>query len=426
MLQGGGFALLLLACFAAAVYWGIAGERREALRLEARQLATAAASQWPLIAHEFEEERNARKFRADREVVALPERPGQRVQWFDAAGRLIEDQGGLALPVPLRSQAAQWRQWPGGIALWQPVLTRPLPRSAGEQSEGGSRLSGYVYVGLDDEGLRSELRRLRRGLLLGTICSTLAALLLGRRMLTKAVAPLQHQVEALQRFTADASHELRHPLTAMRTLLAAETEWMGPAAPHPLLGRIDGLAARMGALLDDLLLLAWHEQGMGMGGEGASSRWRRFDLLELLEDLLELYGPRAAARQVRLQLLPGSDPGAELPVRGQPEQLQRLFTNVLLNAIRHSPPGAAVELEVLRSGSRWKVLIRDCGPGIAPEQAALVFERFWRGAGAPPSSSTSGLGLAIARAIARGHGGEILLADGRAGACVFQVTLPIA
>ncbi|MFN5698208.1 MAG: histidine kinase dimerization/phospho-acceptor domain-containing protein, partial [Cyanobacteriota bacterium] len=250
MLQGGGFALLLLACFAAAVYWGIAGERREALRLEARQLATAAASQWPLIAHEFEEERNARKFRADREVVALPERPGQRVQWFDAAGRLIEDQGGLALPVPLRSQAAQWRQWPGGIALWQPVLTRPLPRSAGEQSEGGSRLSGYVYVGLDDEGLRSELRRLRRGLLLGTICSTLAALLLGRRMLTKAVAPLQHQVEALQRFTADASHELRHPLTAMRTLLAAETEWMGPAAPHPLLGRIDGLAARMGALLD--------------------------------------------------------------------------------------------------------------------------------------------------------------------------------
>lgn len=53
MLQGGGFALLLLACFAAAVYWGIAGERREALRLEARQLATAAASQWPLIAHEF-------------------------------------------------------------------------------------------------------------------------------------------------------------------------------------------------------------------------------------------------------------------------------------------------------------------------------------------------------------------------------------
>jgi signal transduction histidine kinase len=423
MLQGGGFALLLLACFAAAVYWGIAGERREALRLEARQLATAAASQWPLIAHEFQEERNARKFRADREVVALPERPGQRVQWFDAAGRLLEDQGGLALPAPLRSQAPQWRQWSGGIALWQPVLTRPLPRPAGKESEAGSRLSGYVYVGLDDDGLRSELRRLRRGLLLGTICSTLAALLLGRRMLTKAVAPLQRQVEALQRFTADASHELRHPLTAMRTLLAAEKECMDPA-PHPLLGRIDGLAARMGALLDDLLLLAWHEQGIG--GEGASSRWRRFDLLELLEDLLELYGPRAAARQVRLQLLPGSDPGAELPVRGQPEQLQRLFTNVLLNAIRHSPPGAAVELEVLRSGSRWRVLIRDRGPGIAPEQATLVFERFWRGPGAPPSSSSSGLGLAIARAIARGHGGEILLADGRAGACVFQVTLPIA
>ena len=87
-----------LAAFASAVYWGIAAERRQNLRAEASQLAAAAATQLPLISHEQQEVGNARKFRNDREVVSLGERRSQRVQWRDPVGRLLQQEGDLALP----------------------------------------------------------------------------------------------------------------------------------------------------------------------------------------------------------------------------------------------------------------------------------------------------------------------------------------
>jgi len=256
------------------------------------------------------------------------------------------------------------------------------------------------------------------------VCATLAALLVGRQMLRAATAPLQRQVWALERFTGDASHELRHPLTLMRTVLATA---LGEPASTPLnrslVVQLDGIAARMAVLLDDLLLLARHEQGVGEGRR-QGARWKRFDLSELLEDLLNFYQARAAARQVTLQL----DTGEKMEggrLWGQPEQLQRLFTNVLVNAIDHSPRGGVVQVRLQRSGQRLVVQIRDGGGGIAAEDQKRVFERFWQGEGrAALEQGHGGLGLAIARAIARNHGGEIRLVDGRPGHCVFAVELP--
>jgi len=238
----------------------------------------------------------------------------QRVRWFDEQGVLVREQGELVLPPlhppPELRQRVQWRRWSGGLRLWQPVRTRSL--AAG----GAVRRSGYVEVGLSDHELETELARLQRGLLLGTICASLATLALGRRILRSALAPLQDQVVALQRFTADASHELRHPLTMVRTLVATT---LPESASGEVLARIDGVAARMGRLLDDLLLLARHEQGVG---EGRALR-RRFDLLD---DLRSLHAAAAGERQLRLEL---EAPGLRaVPVEGQPEQLERLFRNL--------------------------------------------------------------------------------------------------
>jgi two-component system sensor histidine kinase GlrK len=122
--------------------------------------------------------------------------------------------------------------------------------------------------------------------------------------------------------------------------------------------------------------------------------------------------------------------GQPCSVWGQPEQLQRLFTNVLLNAMRVSPPQGVVQLQLRVQAGRVRVEVRDGGPGIAPLERSLVFERFWRGNDSPsvPSAqgSHSGLGLPIARAIARRHGGELSLASGEPGACCFLVDLPAA
>lgn len=409
--QGAGFALLLLSAFAAAVYWGIAGERQEDLRAEARQLAATAASQLPLISHEFSEEGNARKFRNDREVLDLGDRRAQRVRWFDSRARLLQQEGPLPMPAAAGPrQRPHWQSWSGGLSLWQPVYTRQ--RSAGV---GPPQLAGYVQVGLSDRAAAAELERLRRGLLLGGIAAVIVALVVGRRMLRQAFQPLQQQVQALERFTADTSHELRHPLTLLRTLVAS-----GNPQQVPLLRRIDALAAQMGQLLDDLLFLARQEQGVSEGAVPLGG-WCRFDLLELLDDLLTAYGPEAAQRGLRLQL--EAPVGLqEMPLRGQPEQLQRLFTNLLLNAIRFSPPGGLVRLRPQLLAGHWRVELIDQGPGIAACNRERVFERFWREA--PAQSGHSGLGLPIARAIARRHGGDVVVAAAEPGCCVLAVELP--
>lgn len=378
-MRGGGFALLVLLAFAGAMYWGMAAEREEDLRHRVEQLAAAASGQLPLMVHEFHEESNARKFHDDSVVLDAVGARHQRVRWFDEQGVLVREQGELVLPPPpeLRQQV-QWRRWSGGLRLWQPVRTRSP--AAG----GAVRRRGFVEVGLSDHELETELARLQRGLLLGTICAALAALALGRRILRSALAPLQDQVVALQRFTADASHELRHPLTMVRTLVATT---LPESASGEVLARIDGVAARMGRLLDDLR---------------------------------SLYAAAAGERQLRLEL---EAPGlTAVPVEGQPEQLERLFTNLLVNALSYSPAGGVVLLAAGLQGSRVKVEVVDQGPGIPAGLQEKVFERFWQGEGASRQGG-SGLGLAIARAIARAHGGEVQVADGRPGHCSLEVQL---
>ena len=418
-LQGGGFALLLLAAFSGSLYWGIASQRQEDQRTELRQLAGSAAAQLPLIAHETREAEGRAKFRAGARLIDSPALQLQRLQWFDAKGALLSEQGGLTVPSlpgqpggPLASargirvpSRALWQRWPGGMSLWQPVDSQV------------ERL-GYVRVALSDQAARADLTRLQRGLLLGGVVTVMAALLVGRRMLRMAFLPLQRQVSALQRFTADASHELRHPLTALRTQLAAVPPELR-RQPALAWGELDGLSRRMGELLDDLLLLARQEQA-GLDGPLSSAELEDFDLLELLEDLLRCYAPQAAARAVRLALSP--DPATQsVPFHGQSEPLLRLFTNLLLNAIRHSPEGGTVSLLVSRAGRRIRVTVADQGPGIPLQDREQVFERFWSGA---DRGGPSGLGLAIGRAIARRHGGDLRLGESRAGRCELVVELP--
>jgi signal transduction histidine kinase len=237
-------------------------------------------------------------------------------------------------------------------------------------------------------------------------------------MLRLAFLPLQRQVSALQRFTADASHELRHPLTALRTQLAAVPPELR-RQPALAWAELDSLSRRLGELLDDLLLLARQEQA-GLEGPLALAELQEFDLLELLEDLLRCYAPQAGVRSVRLQLSP--DPATHcVPLRGQSEPLLRLFTNLLLNAIRHSPEGGTVSLQVRRASRLIRVTVADQGPGIPLQDREQVFERFWSGS---DRGGHSGLGLAIGRAIARRHGGELRLGESREGRCELVVELP--
>jgi signal transduction histidine kinase len=400
VLQGGGFAVLLLSAFSGSLYWGIVLQRSEDQRSELRQLAASAAAQLPLIAHEAREPEGKAKFQGTRSQLAIEGLDQQRVQWFDTQGHLLSEQGRLAIPQTLQPQQT-WQRWRGGMGLWQPVPGL-----------------GGVRVARSDQAAQADLLRLKRGLLLGGVVTVLAALLVGRRMLRLALSPLQQQVSALQQFTADASHELRHPLTALRTLLAAVPPEL-QCQPGLAWRDLDALTSHMGQLLDDLLFLARQQQA---GDDlflqpGASEE---FDLLELLEDLIRTYEPQAAARSIDLRLTPDPATRRQL-ICGQSQDLLRLFTNLVLNAIRHSPEGGTVNIAVTPGLRHVTVAVIDQGPGIPARLQEQVFDRFWRGR---DRGGHSGLGLAIARAVARRHGGDLRIGESRPGRCLLLVELP--
>jgi two-component system OmpR family sensor kinase len=200
--------------------------------------------------------------------------------------------------------------------------------------------------------------------------------------LNAMLASLQRAREAEQRFVGDASHELRTPLTALRGNLAYVTRH----GPDPdVLADIEADAARLSALLDDLLALAREDAAEHAGG----------DVVDLADVARE-----AAAADHNAEVLATS-----AHVRGERPALVRAVGNLIGNARKHGPPGGRITITTSLDGDRAWITVADEGPGLPPSQAADAFERFWRGPDA--RGEGSGLGLAIVRAIAERHGGRV-------------------
>ena len=222
--------------------------------------------------------------------------------------------------------------------------------------------------------------------------------------------------DRLRRFLADASHELRTPLASIRGY--AELFRLGAAEdPETLeraMARIESEATRMGVLVEDLLALASLDQA-------PESRRLPVDLRELAEQAAEDTQIQAPDRDVVLET------GEPATVLGDPDQLRRLLSNLTRNAILHTPAGTAIELAVRHDAGVVAVTVRDHGPGLPPGGADQLFERFWRAEGGRTRGrGGAGLGLAIARGIARNHGGDVRAENAAGGGAVFTITLPAA
>ncbi|MBT8217599.1 MAG: HAMP domain-containing histidine kinase [Acidimicrobiia bacterium] len=229
------------------------------------------------------------------------------------------------------------------------------------------------------------------------------------RTLNGMLDRLESAAARQRRFVSDASHELKTPLATIRTMLDVAGE-PGFDEWQEVLGGLRREGARMEALVGDLLVLARFDEG------AAVARRREVDLDQML-------GRVAEGMAVRHPLLDVDTAGIE-PVRvtGEPASLERLFTNLASNAARHAAGRVGFASRSDRGGA--VVLVTDDGPGIPVTERERVFERFVRldEARDRPEGGT-GLGLAVARAIARGHGGEVTVQDGSPGA-VLRVWLP--
>ena len=204
--------------------------------------------------------------------------------------------------------------------------------------------------------------------------------------------------DALTHFTADAAHELRSPLAALRlqaqSLQRAPDDATRAIASERLLAGID----RATRLVEQLLALA-RQEGAGEGAELVS-----LDLTALARNALADAEPEAARHAIALTL---DAPTAHVVLRADEAALAVLLRNLLGNALRHTPPGGQVRVGVREEASVIDLTVEDSGPGIAPDERARVQDRFYRVPGTPGHGS--GLGLAIVRAIAERHGAALTL-----------------
>jgi signal transduction histidine kinase len=231
-------------------------------------------------------------------------------------------------------------------------------------------------------------------------------------VLNRMLDRVESAVGEMRRFTADAAHELRTPLAVLRTGLDVALSRDRSAGEYrtALAEALDG-TDRLSRVSEELLTLARLEAPAERG------RLDAIDLTEMLHELADAWASQAAHSGVTVELAAAPD----LMVHGTPD-LYRLFGNLLDNAVRHSPRGGRVALSGSAVDGQVQVSIADQGPGLSPAEAGRVFERFFRGRDEP--SGGSGLGLSIAQAIARAHGGRVTLGNRDGGGCVATVVLP--
>lgn len=232
------------------------------------------------------------------------------------------------------------------------------------------------------------------------------------------LARLQAAFERERRFTQDAAHELRTPLTIMKGTVDVALSRPREAPDYrAALAEIETQANRLIHLAESLLVLARAESAR------PDLNVESLDLAVLISGIAEQLQPLAVARGVTVRY---SGPGT-LWLRGDQDRLLRLFLNLLDNAIKHTPEGGNVAIEVTRGTGVVEVAVKDSGPGIPPEHLPHIFERFYRVDKARSRSEGGvGLGLAIAKHIAQLHGGDIRVASTPGKGSVFTVSLPTA
>jgi signal transduction histidine kinase len=288
------------------------------------------------------------------------------------------------------------------------VVSMPMREESGE-------VVGVIQYARSLQGVRETVYRLLLVLLPLGLGGLGLAVLGGRFMADRAMRPVHGSFERQRAFVADASHELKTPLTLIR----ADAEvvlYRGRlnAEDRKLVEHALAETDRMGAVLSDLLLVARLDAGK------LDVAKKPFDLAPALSQEVERFGARAAGKEVRLEV----EAPDELPAQGDAKRTEQILAVLLDNAVRFTPPGGRIVVRG-RLRDRWaEASVTDSGPGIAPEHLSRVFDRFYRAEAARSRGGGTGLGLAIARDLARAQGGDLTAENTNGGGAAFRLRLP--
>ncbi len=244
------------------------------------------------------------------------------------------------------------------------------------------------------------------------------------RSLEDMTQALSERMDAIESFAADVAHEIKNPLTSLRSAVETLDIITDPVARERLLGILKNDVQRLDRLVTDI------SNASRLDAELSRDAPKNIDLERLVADIVGTY--QAAAKPgdvgVVLQTATGVEPAM---VVGREGSLGQVFRNLIDNARSFSPPGSEIVVVLQKSAGRVIATISDSGPGIPPENLETIFERFYtsRPKGAA-FGGNSGLGLSIARQIVEAHGGSIRaqnrIVEGKVAGAIFQLFLPEA
>ncbi|BAY27109.1 integral membrane sensor signal transduction histidine kinase [Calothrix sp. NIES-2100] len=377
------------------------------------------------------------------------------LEWFSATGELLWSTLSTPLNIPIHGNRTGETVRVGNEG-WEksPVLLRQVTHRV----EFGRQVLGYLRVSHPWFEVTKPSRQFMLDLAIGTWLMVISVGASGWFLSGKAMEPVGDSYQRLKQFTADASHELRNPITLIQTnvqVALADLELAeGEAATTSLhyrqqLKLVERLTQRLGRLVNDLLFLARQDSGI------SKDNFSSCPLDALLMEVLEEQQLLATEKKINLSLhLVDSHTEETSPelfenwftLLGNWDQLVRLFTNLIGNALQYTPSGGRVNVELARlegsdriSGLRYsiaqlQVKVSDTGVGIPTESLPRLFDRFYRvdparthttGNTACDISTGSGLGLAIAYAIVEHHQGQIQVESSLGKGTTFTVTLPV-
>jgi two-component system sensor histidine kinase CiaH len=339
-------------------------------------------------------------------------------------GDLDETSFSLGLPYAYMAQSAGQESrtikgtvpGPGGDVR---VMSIPVKR----YGEFGSVVA-VVQAAQSRQAVTQTVERLIFVLVLSGLGALVLAAAGGFFMSRRAMRPVQEAFGRQKTFIADASHELKTPLTLIR----ADAEVLSRGIDDPdkatdnreLVDDLLGETDRMSAVLSDLLLLA------RLDAQKVSVSREPFDLALVISETSERFAVRARAEGKNLEV----HHSGKLPARGDAPRTDQSLAALLDNALRFTPPGGTITVEGRITDKHVEATVTDTGPGIAPESLDRIFERFYRddahsaARSRGPSGGGTGLGLAIARDLVRAQGGEVGAENAAGGGARFTLSLP--
>ncbi|HEY9781451.1 MAG TPA: ATP-binding protein [Leptolyngbyaceae cyanobacterium] len=393
------------------------------------------------------------------------------LEWFSPTGELVWSTFSEPLNIPIHNNPTgeTVRVTKGDVNDSSPLYGRTavppyslLLRQVTERVQIGRQVVGYLRVSHPWFEVTKPSQQLVLDLSLGIGLMVISVAMSGWFLSGKAMEPVRDSYQRLKQFTADASHELRSPITLIQTnvqVALAELESVGGQGSNSKYGQqlkvVERLTKRLGRLVDDLLFLARQDSGI------VKPQFSQCPLDALLMEVVEEQQLAAAEKKIKLSLDLIESSDAEIAPETAEEwftlqadwnQLIRLFTNLIGNAVQYTPAGGQISVELKRISTSkeiylsplasrlspqafgLQVKVTDTGIGIPASALPHLFDRFYRVDPARTHSTTkpvaastgSGLGLAIAAAIVANHQGQIYAESTLGRGTTFTVTLPLS